>query len=84
MIKLPVVEGLFKKQVRLHPKMKGCPGVTPFQQERQRYAKVCADNRAELKTKISIVRRKEECLYAEHIGRDYRISALIAALDDHK
>ncbi len=55
-IKLPVAEGLFQKQVRLHPKMRGCPGVTPFQQERQRYAKVCADNRAELKTKISKIR----------------------------
>ena len=55
-VNLPVAEGLFQKQVRLHPKMRGCPGVTPFQQERQRYAKVCADNRAELKTKISSVR----------------------------
>lgn len=55
-IKLPVAEGLFQKQVRLHPKMRGCPGVTPFQQERQRYAKVCADNRAEPKTNISKIR----------------------------
>lgn len=55
-IYLPVLVGFFGKEVRLHPKMRGCPGVTPFQQERQRYAKVCADNRAELKTKISSVR----------------------------
>lgn len=26
-IKLPVAEGLFGKEVRLHPKIRGCPGV---------------------------------------------------------
>ena len=52
-VNLPVAEGLFQKQVRLHPKIRGCPGVTPFQQEKRRSAKVCAGNRARLKTKTA-------------------------------
>ena len=83
-IKLPVAEGLFGKEVRLHPKMRGCPGVIRFSRKSGGMQKCVQTTRAELKTKISIVRRKEECLYAEHIGRDYRISTRIAALDDHK
>ena len=55
-VNLPVAEGLFGKEVRLHPKMRGCPGVTPFAQEKRISAKVSAGNRAGLKTKISSVR----------------------------